>query len=118
MPNKYIITAIILTTFLSFTFLSYSQEFLAKNNGDWWSLSFQKPQENTLSFAIENFGPSDKFQWSIYSGSDRISEDTVEIPQGEKRIFELGSDFSNISGKQISIKVQRGNSTQTIYKNL
>lgn len=83
-------TALFLTIALlilaSFSFLAWTESVQRDpRNTSWWSLSFDNPLTDNLSFTIENFSPHQEFNYVITPQNEKEISGTMTIPQGTRK---------------------------------
>ncbi len=83
----------------------------------WWSLSFDNPKTNDLSFEIENFTSKSDFHWELLADNAQISEGDASIGHGKTQEIKIDADKAQ-SDKRMIIRISLGTDTKEIYKNI
>ncbi|HBP00684.1 MAG: hypothetical protein UY41_C0056G0007 [Candidatus Moranbacteria bacterium GW2011_GWE1_49_15] len=116
--GNFLITAFfVIFLALSFSYLSYVE---TKNSDyshgkNWWSLYFDDPKSEGLSFYVENFSDAEEFFWEIKFEENTVRKGSTVVSRGEKGLVPISS--SGLEGRQISIEVSGGGDSKKIYKN-
>ena len=84
MNQKKIISFLIIFLLISFFYLAYVEKKQADLNyqKNWWVLSFDNPNDNSLDFVIENHSSKNNFHWEVLSDTDKIKEADINIVKG------------------------------------
>jgi hypothetical protein len=115
MSNKLIILSLITFLLLSFGFLAYVQtQQQSPLNQNFWTIYFENPKDDSLSFFIENNDNEKKFHWEMSSAKGLMIKDDIEIKKGEKQKISIKAQ--NIEGEKIIIRVNAENKVKEIYK--
>ena len=115
--SKKIIALIIFSSFVCLSYLAYTE----KNQQDynygksWWTAYFALPQENDLSFVIENHSKENSFHWEVLIDKNPVSKGDAVIQLGEKKTIPV-AQFTNENSNKITIKITSTKSSQELYK--
>ncbi len=97
---------------ISFSFLAYTEK-SQRNIENSWFLYFENPQDDSLSFIIENFSDKQNFSWSLFVDGEAARNEDIVVLKNNKinvKIEKLSS------GKNFLIKVNNNKETRDIYK--
>lgn len=117
MPQKYLITSIILLFVVSATFLFWqnNRELDPDQGKNWWTLAFASPQESkNLSFIVENHSNQTEFQYEITANKTLVTKDNFVVQRGEK--LTVTPSIATTSDERIKITVTLGKEKKEIYK--
>jgi hypothetical protein len=110
------------TTFLlvSFIFLGYEERRQINPTGrnSWWTVYFENPQAQDMTFTIKNTGKARKFHWKEkVKGNDLpLREADITVPAGQKSTIPLSGNDSRV-GEQIILEISdESNNKKEIYK--
>jgi len=117
-PKK-IILALILFFLSCLFYLAYTEQQQQDYNygKSWWSIYFNDPRANDLSFTIENHSSEKNFHWEISADKSPLSQGDATVGLGEKKTITIKT-IQDIAGKKISIKISTPKGSKEIYKNL
>jgi hypothetical protein len=104
----------------SWLFYINQQETNPNKNKNWWSISFQNPRSNDLTFIIENHSQETAFHWQLLKNNKILTQDDLKINNNSSKKIPLNlTDFqySSLTGKLI-LQVKTKSSQKEIYKNL
>jgi hypothetical protein len=121
MSSKIIIIATVALLIISFSALFAIE---AKNhdydyNKSWSVVYFEKPDDNSLNFAIENhLGEKKEYSYSILVDEKKVAEGNVEIESGQTQevvpLLELEKNYPT----RVSAEVTAGDLKYRIYKDI
>ena len=114
--SRTIIITIAILFICSFSFLAYTgwKQQQADYSHSWWTLSFNDPRSNDLSFTIENHSDQTSFHWEILLDKSSISKGDTTLKIGEtKSIPVIATD---VTGRTVTIKVSTPKGSKDIYK--
>lgn len=117
MQNKIIITLFIGLTFISFSFLIYTEtKNKDLNSRNLWFLYFANPKDLSLDFNIENHTNNTNFHYEILLDKTTIQKSDLTITKNETKTIHP-SNIDTTANKKITIKVtDTANTTKEIYK--
>jgi hypothetical protein len=114
--SRTIIITIALLFVCSFSFLAFAgwKQQQYDYSHLWWTLSFNDPESNDLSFTIENHSDQTAFHWEILLDKTSISKGDATLNIGEtKSIPAIAND---VAGRTVTIKITTPKGSKDIYK--
>ncbi|MFZ2188136.1 MAG: hypothetical protein WAV73_01065 [Candidatus Moraniibacteriota bacterium] len=120
--EKIIILSITTFLFVSFLFLGYEEQRQIDPTGknSWWTVYFENPQTQNLTFTIKNTGKAKKFHWkeSTKDNALPLREADVFVPAGQKITIPLMNDDLR-GGERIILEISdESNNKKEIYKSI
>lgn len=82
---------------------------------DWWALSFETRDPDSLSFAIDNHSDSPEFSYEITRDKVVLDEGTVPVRKGERKIVSLTVDNLTAGRTVITVESEDG-SRKSVYR--
>ena len=124
--QKKIIIFVITLFIVSASWLFYVnyREINPNLNKNWWSVYFQNPKSDNLSFVIENHSCQTNFRWKVLKEGQAVKKGIENIKKGEiKKVMidyaQLGLKINQLAEtKKIIVQVIAGNHQKEIYKNI
>lgn len=118
MRDKLIIGAIISVIFISIVVLTFSENALKNEEASGsWTLSFENPRDNSLTFNIANYSANQTFDWKIYSGNRLIKEGTTNVANNETATEDIKAPAETANQEKYVIRVTSENGQiKEIYK--
>lgn len=108
-----IVSFFVLSSF--WLFLTSKKYMNPDHNSDWWSIYFENPKNQDLTFVIENHSLKNAFQWKVFDKEIVVREGSVEIPKGETK--KISVDFQAEINEKIIVRVSADNEIKEIYRN-
>jgi hypothetical protein len=113
--SRTIIITIALFFLCSFSFLAYTGwKQQQADYARWWTLSFNDPKSNDLSFTIENHSDQTAFHWEIFLDKTSLSKGDVMLNIGE--IKSIPAIATDVAGRTVTVKVSTPQGSKDIYK--
>ncbi|MEI6587894.1 MAG: hypothetical protein WCO05_03005 [Candidatus Moraniibacteriota bacterium] len=118
--EKIIILSVTIFLLVSFIFLGHEERKQVDPAGknSWWTVYFENPQSQDLTFTIKNTGKTKKFHWKekVRDNDLPLREADVTVSAGQKSTIPLSSNDSKV-GERIILEISdESNNKKEIYK--